>query len=195
MAEGTRSTQVAEAITTLRGENNALKEEQSRQGVLMGEVLQQLNNLATNYDNLVQLTTRLSSGEGTSNFPRGNAVPAMEGSGGIQARTVRLDFPHFDGGDPHDWILKAQQFFIYCHTPEDHKLQIASFHMEGKALSWFYWLMESSPPATWEEFLVALRIRFGPSAYEDPVGAFTKLRQTGSVEEYQSNFEVHCYHV
>ena len=53
MAEGTRAAQVAEAITTLRGENNALKEEQSRQGVLMGELLQQLNHLATSYDNLV----------------------------------------------------------------------------------------------------------------------------------------------
>ncbi|KAB5524458.1 hypothetical protein DKX38_022207 [Salix brachista] len=62
--------------------------------------------------------------------------------------------------------------------------------MEGKALTWYYWLKESSPVATWEEFKEAIRIRFGPSAYEDPVGAFTKLRQTGSVEEYQSAFEI-----
>lgn len=37
---------------------------------------------------------------------------------------------------------------------------------------------------------MALRTRFGPSAYEDPVGAFTKLRQIESVEEYQTAFEV-----
>lgn len=36
----------------------------------------------------------------------------------------------------------------------------------------------------------AIRIRFGPSCYEDPVGAFTKLRQRGSVEDYQTEFEV-----
>lgn len=84
-----------------------------------------------------------------------------------------MDFLHFDGGDPHDWILKAQQLFTYCQTLEDHKLQIASLHMEGKALSWYYWLMNSSPTTYWEEFLVALQIRFGPSTYEDPVGAFT----------------------
>ena len=43
---------------------------------------------------------------------------------------------------------------------------------------------------TWDSFLEALRIRFGPSAFEDPVGAFTKLKQTGSVEEYQTTFEI-----
>lgn len=38
--------------------------------------------------------------------------------------------------------------------------------------------------------MLALRTRFGPSAYEDPVWAFTKPRQTGSVEEYQTAFEL-----
>lgn len=46
------------------------------------------------------------------------------------------------------------------------------------------------PIHTWDEFLTILKVRFGPSAYEDPVGAFTKLRQTTTVEDYQSQFEV-----
>ena len=50
--------------------------------------------------------------------------------------------------------------------------------------------MDSSLVANWEEFLVALRIRFGPSAYDDPAGAFIKLRHTGSVEEYRLAFKV-----
>lgn len=32
-------------------------------------------------------------------------------------------------------------------------------------------------------------MRFGPSAYEYPVGSFTQLRQTAIVEEYQTQFE------
>lgn len=64
------------------------------------------------------------------------------------------------------------------------------FHMEGKALSWYSWLMNSSPLKSWEEFVVALKTHFGPSAYEDPVGVFTKLQQTSTVEDYQSRFEV-----
>lgn len=33
-------------------------------------------------------------------------------------------------------------------------------------------------------------MRFGPSAYEDPEGEFTKLRQNGTVEAYQTHFEM-----
>lgn len=94
------------------------------------------------------------------------------------------------GEIPNDWILKAHQFFKYFETPEEHKLEIASFHMEGKVLTWYYWLKESSPVTKWDDFLEALRTRFGPSAVEDPVGAFTKLRQTGSVEDYQTAFKI-----
>ncbi|KAA8524244.1 hypothetical protein F0562_010667 [Nyssa sinensis] len=190
MAEGTRLSQLAEVVNTILGETATLKGEQDRHKALIEGVLQQLTNLASSYNSLVQITVKLSAGEGASNNVRVNANPLFDEHGGIQARTLRLDFPRFDGGDPSEWILKAQQFFTYCQMLKDHKLQIASFHIEGKALSWYYWLMESSPVASWEEFLVALRIRFGPSAYEDPVGGFTKLRQTGSVEEYQTTFEI-----
>lgn len=37
---------------------------------------------------------------------------------------------------------------------------------------------------------MAFHTRFGPLAYEDPVGTFTKLRQTRSVKEYQTQFEI-----
>ncbi|KAG2667995.1 hypothetical protein I3760_15G139500 [Carya illinoinensis] len=62
--------------------------------------------------------------------------------------------------------------------------------MEGKALTWYYWLKKLSPVTKWHDFLENLRTRFRPSAYEDPVGAFTKLRQTGSVKDYQTAFEI-----
>jgi hypothetical protein len=50
--------------------------------------------------------------------------------------------------------------------------------------------MESGTVRSWEEFVVALKMRFAPSDYDDPVGAFTKLQQTSTVDEYQSQFEV-----
>ena len=49
--------------------------------------------------------------------------PMFEGNGGIQARTLRLDFPKFDGSEPMDWILKAEQFFDYFCAPDDKKLE------------------------------------------------------------------------
>ena len=109
MAKGTRLSQLSEIVHTLQRATTALKEEQSRQGALIEGVLQQLNKLALSYDSLVQITARNQSGGGTSSNVRVNVNPLFEGHGGIQARSLRLDFPRFDGGDPSEWILKEQQ--------------------------------------------------------------------------------------
>jgi len=117
-------------------------------------------------------------------------IPTILEGGGINPRAVNLYFPKFDGTDPNNWVLKAQQFFAYGQIAENQRVPIAYFHMEGKALQWYNWLMESGSIRSWEEFVVALKIRFAPSAYDDPAGAFTKLQQTSTVDEYQSQFEV-----
>jgi hypothetical protein len=35
----------------------------------------------------------------------------------IQTRTLRLDFPRFDGDNPSGWSYKVNQFFDYYQTP------------------------------------------------------------------------------
>lgn len=133
-----------------------------------------ISQLFDSVHHLQEVTTKLTDEQSRHGLLM-EGIPLCEVNGGIQARSLRLDFPRFDGGDPSEWILKAQQFFSYFGTPENQKMELASFHMEGKALTWYYWLKDSSPVASWEEFLEMLRIRFGPTAFEDPVGAFTKL--------------------
>lgn len=46
-----------------------------------------------------------------------------------------------------------------------------------------------SGPLTWEEYTKAILLRFGPTDYEDPSEALTRLKQTSSVEAYQESFE------
>jgi hypothetical protein len=87
-----------------------------------------------------------------------------------------LDSPKFDGTDPINWILKAQQFFSYIQTTKNQMVPIAAFHMEGRTLTLYHWLMDSGYTGGWEEFIIALKVRFAPSAFDDPVGAFTKLK-------------------
>lgn len=41
----------------------------------------------------------------------------------------------------------------------------------------------------WDFFIKALIVRFCPIAYDDPIKALTKLRQSGTVEEYKARFE------
>ncbi|GKC52414.1 ribonuclease H-like domain-containing protein, partial [Tanacetum coccineum] len=42
---------------------------------------------------------------------------------------------------------------------------------------------------TWDRFVESVKNRFGPSKYEDPQGALSKLLQLGTVEDYQWEFE------
>ena len=66
---------------------------------------------------------------------------------------------------------------------------MASFHMDGEALVWFQDCEASGVFVAWESFVEALLIRFGSSAYEDPMEALTRLRQTINVINYKGQFE------
>lgn len=48
---------------------------------------------------------------------------------------MKLDIPRFDGQDPLWWIFKITQFFDYQCVPDAEHLTIASFYMDGSALS------------------------------------------------------------
>jgi hypothetical protein len=54
--------------------------------------------------------------------------------------------------------------------------------MEGRALTWYH--LDASHTGGWEEFV------FAPLAFHDPVEAFTKLKQTSTIEDYQIQFEI-----
>jgi hypothetical protein len=62
--------------------------------------------------------------------------------------------------------------------------------MEGKALSWFRALCSSNHLSTWSEFLIALQVRFGRGSYDDPMETLLKLKQTGSLDDYKTQFEI-----
>lgn len=69
-------------------------------------------------------------------------------------------------------------------------MSIAYFHMDGKALTWYHWQMDFGLVGSWDEFVATLKVRFTPSAFDDLVGSFIKLKQTLTVEEYQSQSKI-----
>lgn len=111
----------------------------------------------------------------------------FEAQGGIQSHNMQLYFPKFDGTNPTSWFFHAQQFFAQHNTLDNLKIQLALFHMEGKALTWYQWLLGSHPISTWP--------KFAPTPFDDPVVDFTNLRQVSIVEEYQTNFEILSNHI
>lgn len=122
---------------------------------------------------------RNSSSEGT----QGGTI------GGVQTRISRVDFPQFNGEDPTGWIYKAEKFSKYQKTADEEKIALASFHLQDDALQWYKWFEKTQKNVSWEEFTHALCVRFGPSDYEDFDEALAKLCQTGTVREYQAQFE------
>ncbi|KAJ0100785.1 hypothetical protein Patl1_06479 [Pistacia atlantica] len=72
MAEGTRHAQLAEAVSILKGEYVHLQEEEKdKQKHMLGAVLQQLNNLAASYEQLVVQANNPQMGESTQDFSIG----------------------------------------------------------------------------------------------------------------------------
>jgi hypothetical protein len=109
---------------------------------------------------------------------------------GFYTKSIRLEFPKFDGEDPLNWCYKAEQFFDHYSTQETQRLKISSFHMEGTALIWFQELHKSNSFSTWVEFARALQTRFGAGSYDDPMETLSKLKQGRPLEEYKKQFEV-----
>ncbi|GFS36789.1 hypothetical protein Acr_00g0048060 [Actinidia rufa] len=106
-----------------------------------------------------------------------------------QFRSMKIEVPHFDGSDVSSWVFKMEQFFQFYNTPEDQRVLISSFHLEGPALSWFKWMHSNGFIESWKGFLKAINLRFRPSLYEDNRGVLSKLQQTTTVANYQAQFE------
>ncbi|KAA8520264.1 hypothetical protein F0562_014520 [Nyssa sinensis] len=108
---------------------------------------------------------------------------------------LKLSFPKFNGDDPTGWVYKAEQYFDFKNIAPDQQVQLASFHLEGIALQWHRWLTKFRGPLTWDEFTKAVLLRFGPTDYEDPSEALTRLKQTTTIAAYQETFEKLSYRV
>ena len=104
-------------------------------------------------------------------------------------RGLKLDFPRFNGTDPTGWIYRAEQYFSLHNNFDVHQVPLASFHLEQEALQWYRWYIKAHEEPKWPDFCQLLLQRFGPSAFDDFTGALTKLRQIGTMKEYQTEFE------
>ena len=102
---------------------------------------------------------------------------------------MKLDVPRFDGQDPLGWIFKISQFYDYQGLPDHECVMVASFYMDGPALSWYQWMTRNEFITSWPALLQALESRFAPTFYNDPQGALFQLQQRGSVNEYLTEFE------
>ncbi|PPS04857.1 hypothetical protein GOBAR_AA15790 [Gossypium barbadense] len=122
---------------------------------------------------------------------------AMEARKEIQIRntvgpwchdTLRWNFP-LGVGDPLGWLKRCKNFFGNQRTNEEDKVDLASFHLLREAQLWFDQIEKEEANLDWERFRECCHIRFGPPMSNNPLGELANLRQTGTVEEYQRQFQ------
>jgi hypothetical protein len=129
-------------------------------------------------------------GEGSSRTKGGRHGSGRSENGLVTPKLAKLDFPKFDGSeDPTSWVCRAEQFFDFQGTSEDDKLPLAAYHLEGEAQLWYQLFKESEDEPTWELMKNSLHVRYGPTQFDDFYGDLTKLKQTGTVREYQAQYE------
>jgi len=111
----------------------------------------------------------------------------------VSSKTAKLEFPRFSGDDPTEWFNRVNQFFEFQNTAETQKVSLASYHLEGEANQWWQWIrrnfQDEGHAIAWVNFEDELWARFGPSECENFDEALSRIRQTGSLREYQREFE------
>ncbi|KAG8644032.1 hypothetical protein MANES_11G082735v8 [Manihot esculenta] len=120
----------------------------------------------------------------------GSQAKSSSGGSSVVPKFTKLDFPRYDGlEDPLGWLARCQHFFRHQQTPEEEKVSLASYHLEGIAQLWYMQLLDDIPDPNWDEFTHQCNLRFGPPIRNNKLSELAKLKQTGSVAEYQNRFE------
>lgn len=102
-------------------------------------------------------------------------------------RQMKLEFHIFEGGDPIEWLNKADQYFELYQVPEERKVAIASMHLSGKAADIWY-MFKHEFPNSWQGLSDLLMREFGVFNRSDYQAALAKMTQVGSVEDYKTQF-------
>ncbi|CAA0815766.1 Uncharacterized mitochondrial protein AtMg00240, partial [Striga hermonthica] len=105
----------------------------------------------------------------------------------------KITMPTFEGVDPDAWLSRAVQFFEINEVHKSERVQIAAYYMDGEANTWWQWVSHvyknKGEQIRWRDFEKELIARFGSSEYFDYDEALTRIRQTGSLRDYQKEFK------
>ena len=104
-----------------------------------------------------------------------------------------MEFQRYAGGDPTKWLNRVTYYFEYHEVPAQEKVTMAVYYMEGKAHQWWQWppniQQQENRVITWQIFEDGVCFRFGPPVGVDFNETLKKLHQTGSLIQYQEEFE------
>nr|GEW52248.1 hypothetical protein [Tanacetum cinerariifolium] len=131
------------------------------------------------------LATRWASVAFGAGIEQTDTLHAQMAALAADLQAAKLIQPHHGGGDQGSLLQRSMRLEV----PKFNGTEPERFNLEGAAAEWFRWMSRNKLITSWEGFLESVRNRFGPCKYEDPQGSLSKLLQTGTVAQYQSEFE------
>jgi hypothetical protein len=101
----------------------------------------------------------------------------------------KLNFPRYDGdSDLLPWLNPCESFFRGTRTLAAEQVWMASLHMDGAVVEWYYALEREYGLVSWTRFAEFVNLRFGPLIRSNSLGELKEFKHTGSVEDYQRQF-------
>ncbi|GKA89059.1 retrovirus-related pol polyprotein LINE-1 [Tanacetum coccineum] len=89
-------------------------------------------------------------------LPTRGLLQNRQGGGGDQGLllswSMRLDILKFTRDDPDRWIFAITEYFSLLNTPNEQRLRIVSFNLEGAAAEWFRSMRRNGLINTWARF-------------------------------------------
>ncbi|VFQ60544.1 unnamed protein product [Cuscuta campestris] len=165
---------------------------------LQQEIVARLTAHASRLDaQYARLESLYSNRHDGQHFPRCHtgSGEGYERSGSSYTPKLKLESPKCDGSEPLCWLYKVKEYFEFYDTPPGERLRCVALMLEGPAADWFRWHMKNKLIDGWDDFVHKFKLRFDPDHFVDYFGQLAKLRQRGSVMEYQEEFEKILQHV
>ncbi|CAA0829312.1 Unknown protein, partial [Striga hermonthica] len=133
--------------------------------------------------------------ENRNEFPEDEDVRSRGSNhrGRQRVERPKLTLPTFNGTDPDSWLNRACQYFEINEIPKSERVKYAAYYLDGEANVWWQWLSrvykKEDKRIRWKNFEKEMIIRFGVSDYHNYNEALSHIKQTGSLREYQKEFE------
>jgi hypothetical protein len=105
-----------------------------------------------------------------------------------------VDVNKFDGSDPTGWVTQMEHYFsLYDITDELAKLWYGVLHLDQERWQWWQWRKNARQGyVAWTQFVAEIYEHFDTDTHH--LGHLTKLKQSGTVEDFIASFERLDFH-
>jgi hypothetical protein len=101
----------------------------------------------------------------------------------------KLEFLKFDGEFPRLWRDECEMFFEVYAVQPSLKTRFATLNFKGVAKTWLQMIQRKGRVEDWEQLCELVMNHFDKNQYQLLLKRFDALRHSGSVDDYQAEFE------